>query len=340
MKYYLFSLCIFLTALSSVAQTLSLDLSKNKNSTFSQTIEPQLLKQIVLINRAELSTYVIEVKKEKIQVPPIDITALLGGDADDCGPLEEATRKLTNEPDESKIPNRITAIKNELTKLNGASGCAESIAKAYDAIEAITLPIKISVPINIGSGDKVTVTVTKGTAVWTYVFFTETVPHGRIFYGFSYLLSNALSSFPTYYAKAGDAANSFIITRSNAANKKVFKNLTPTIMYTHMFFKDPGASLKFGLTGGFMADLSNPSLVASPSLVIGDAIALNFGIGVAQKDQLQGQYVEGLLIKDNLAFDQLHQKIWTYDLFFGISFHFNSNPFKKDTKKAAESGTD
>ncbi|MEQ8425056.1 MAG: hypothetical protein RIA63_10125, partial [Cyclobacteriaceae bacterium] len=138
-----------------------------------------------------------------------------------------------------------------------------------------------------------------------------------------------------FYAKK-DGASNYLITKSSNSKKNVLKNISPTFMYSYLFFKDPFAPLKFGLTGGFLLDLTNPSVMAGPSLVIGDNLSLNIGVAVIQKNQLKGQYMEGQSISDNLDFDQLHNKIWSYDLFFSVGFHFDKNPFKKGEEKATK----
>ena len=319
-----------------IAQSLTIDLSKNLNQTFSQTIEPQDLKQIILINKVLLSTvkYAVDIKKEHPVTAAINTASFLGAAAGPCKPIEDAIDILSKENAESKIPDAIVKLQDEINKASKAEICTSDVTNAHQLINLTSEHINVN-PIEIRPGDKITITVTRDDKnKWTYVFQTETISHSKIYYGFSYLFSNCLTQFPAYYSKA-DTGNTFLVTRSNSTTRNVLKNITPTFMYSYLFFKNPDAVAKFGLTAGFMLDMSNPSVMVSPSLIIGDNVSLNLGLAFTQKDQLKGQYMDGQRIKDNLDFDQLHNKIWTYDLFFSIGFHFDNNPFKKKAGNTA-----
>lgn len=329
-----------------IAQSLTIDLSKNLNRTFSQTIEPQDLKQIILTNKVLLSTvkYAVDIKKDRpvtsaintaaINAAAINTASLLGVAAGVCKPIEDAIDTLSKENAESKIPDAIVKLQDEISKASKEGICSSDVTNANQLINLTSEPININ-PIEIKPGDKITITVTRDDKnKWTYVFQTETISHSKIYYGFSYLFSNCLTQFPVYYSKA-DTGNTFLVTKSNSTTRNVLKNISPTFMYSYLFFKNPDAVAKFGLTAGFMLDLGNPSVMFGPSFIIGDNVSLNLGVAFTQKDQLKGQYMEGQRIRDNLDFDQLHNKIWTYDLFFSIGFHFDNNPFKKQTGNAA-----
>ena len=78
-----------------------------------------------------------------------------------------------------------------------------------------------------------------------------------------------------------------------------------------------------------------------PSLVIGDNLTINTGISFLQKYKLKGQYkTDGTqVIKDNLSFDQLHDKIWTYDMFFSIGLNIPELFKKKTTTSTTDNST-
>jgi len=340
MKKKLTILCCFISSLS-ISQTFTIDLSKNLNQTFSQTIDPQEIKQLILTNKVLLSTvkYSIDIKKEVITPDAINTSAFLGSAGGTCDPIEKAMDVLSKETSESKIPDDIIKLQDEIDKATKAKICPGDITNAKQLIVLTSDHINLATPLDIRQGDKVTITVTKDDKnKWTFVFQTEVINHSKIYYGFSYLFSNTLTKFPTYYSKA-DTGSTYLITRDNSTTTNVFKNISPTFMYSYLFFQNKDAAFKFGLTGGFMFDLSNPAVMFSPSLIIGDNLSLNCGIAFTQKDQLKGQYTEGQRIKDNLDFDQLHNKIWTYDLFISIGFHFDSNPFKKASSSTSTSST-
>ncbi|MCK7556223.1 hypothetical protein MKQ70_14855 [Chitinophaga sedimenti] len=95
--------------------------------------------------------------------------------------------------------------------------------------------------------------------------------------------------------------------------------------------------IKFGITAGFSYNLENFSSLIGPSITIGDFISLNTGIALAQKDMLKGKYNAGDKISENLDFDQLHTKTWTYDLFFSIGLRFEGLFKKVDEKEKTTS---
>lgn len=315
-----------------LAQTLTIDLSKNLNQTFTQTIEPQELKQLILTNKVLTIgvTYSIDIKKVHVTTPPIAAAGLLGGAGGVCKPLNDATDALSNQLLESGIPDDIIKLKEEIDKAATQPTCATDIENAKKLIVSTSEYINLPSTIDVRSGDKVTVTITKDkNTIWTYVFQTEKISHSNIYYGFSYLFSDALTTFPTYYAES-DTGSTFLLKKSNSTTSNVLENIGPTFMYTYLFFRNPDAPIKFGLTGGLMVDLSNPSIMFSPSLVIGDNLSLNFGVAVCQKNQLKGKFGENQRLNDNLDFDQLHNKVYTYDLFISVGYHFDKNPFKKE----------
>ena len=317
------------------AQSLEVDLSKNPGAEFFQTVKPRKVTDIYLVNRSLVNNYSVSVEFSSFQVKPINFNGVSGGRGGTCSAIEDAISTLESENMESKIPNEISTLKKEIAQARKANICTDAITEGELAIKGTRDQYALSSHLRIGPGDTIKVIVTRNKselvdeAKWTYIFAAEEVNHAKIFYGFSYLFANALTNFPTYYSQSNEAGDGYTITRTHAETKNVLKNISPTIMYSYMFFRNQNAPFKFGLTGGFMADLNNPAVCFSPSVIIGDNFSLNAGLAVAQKDQLKGQYAIGQLLKDNLDFDQLHSKVWSYDIFFSVAFHFNSNPFKK-----------
>ncbi len=343
MKPFTSIICIA-SAMPCFAQTLTIDLAKNKNGTFTQTIEPQKIESVVLKNRvisSEAKPYVIEVKKEHIPTlalptAPISFAADLNrGCSKD---LKKAIDTLEKETDEKKIGDKIVELKKQIEKSQFPCSLLSEAQRYIHLAESDIYTL--SSAINVGKGEQVTLTIKrfgKDTATWTYVYKTETVDHWKVYFGFTYVF-DVLTNFSTYYAKSDTSGKKYIISKSNATTKNVLKNITPTIMYSYLFFNNPDSWIKFGLTGGFMLDLSSPTVLICPSIVIGDNLSLNVGLAGTQKYQLKGQYTDGQVIKDNLDFDQLHDKIWAYDLFVSVAFHFDSNPFKKaETKDNSDS---
>lgn len=341
------TLLFSLLAANGFAQTLTIDLSKNLNTTFTQTINPQTFTDVTLVNRVLSSkvTYTISVIKQSHQAGGLTLPAGIsipfagGGALGDgaglpaCVKLETATTKLDGEASEAAVPADIADLKTEIKAASASTECAADILAAQKKIDATTVNYPIT-PIALAAGDELLVTVVKDDKnKWIYDFKTEQVNHFSTFFGFTYV-PDVFTSFPTFYAKAQDAANTYLITRMNNPNKGIFQNISPTIMFTDRFFRNPDAHFKFGLTGGFTYNTQTLGALFGPSLVIRDVLSINTGITFIQKNALLGQYQEGQLIKDNLTFDQLHSKVWTYDMFISIGLNIP----ELFNKKSAASG--
>jgi hypothetical protein len=339
MKKTIYTLITLVLSVQGIAQTIPLDLSNNANNSFTQTIKPQTIKSIFLENKLadESKIYKIYVKKETIEIPPFSINS-----------FQKATRMKTCDSINNKIDSLVKAAKNEsdIPKLvKDLNKEIEEIKKiksndykdlllliANQRINLTKDTCKLTEPIVIENGDMVTITVTRDTITWTYILKTEQVSHWKTYYGFSYVFPSVLTKFDNYYAKQ-DTGSSYLITKSNQSTKYQLKNITPTIMLSYLFFKNQNAQIKIGFTAGFQVDLNTPSALFCPSLIIGDNISLNLGIAVIQKNALKGQYKLDQRINGNLEFDQLHDKVWTYDIFFSVAFRFDKNPFKKEETK-------
>jgi len=330
MKKKFYTLILSVLSIQGIGQTITLDLSKNS---FTQTIDPQTLKSIILLNKLadETKKYTIGIQKETIETPMFNINNYLGVGYDEkCISLISATQSLVEAKSENEIPILVGVLRKEIEKSKNDS--CKILNEANQRINLTIDTCSLLKPIEIEVGEMVTITVKRDTITWTYLLKTEQISHWKTYYGFSYVLPSGLTHFDNFYAKQ-DTGSSYLITKSNQSTKYQLKNVTPTLMFTYLFFKKVNDPIKFGLTAGFQVDLNTPSVLFSPSLIIGDNISLNIGIAATQKYTLKGEYKLDQRIKENLNFEQLHDKIWTYDFFFSIAFRFEKNPFKKEETK-------
>jgi hypothetical protein len=330
----LFIILFSITSLNGFGQTLTLDLSQNLNNTFTQSIDPQTITQIALVNKVlspSTVKYSVDIQITRGVTIPLTMpgvsatTAPLGSGAGvvGCTDLENATGILKAEPSEASVPSDITSIQSAISNAN-ATTCANDIKDATATINSTKSIYALSPKIVIGSGDQIIITITKDSKnKWVYDYKATQVNHVIVFYGFTYV-PDLLTSFPNYYAKQLDTGGKYQISRMNGNTKNVFQNISPTVMFTYRFFKNEEDQFKFGLTGGFTYNTQTLGALFGPSLVIGNVISINTGISFLQKYALDGQYQEGQIISDNLTFDQLHTKIWTYDLYFSIGFNIPS----------------
>ena len=122
---------------------LTLDLSKNVNGTYSQSINPQQIKQILLANIVSPTpkiTYSISEQVQHTPQAPLQIPSGGGGaaavaPAGACQSLDAAVTALTSETDESKVPQDVAALQTEIGKADAAT-CAANIDLANKAIAA------------------------------------------------------------------------------------------------------------------------------------------------------------------------------------------------------------
>jgi hypothetical protein len=326
-----------------MAQNKTFDLSKNIKLT--ETVNPQTITSLTLVNSLAIpgTVYSIDVIVKHTPTPPLPSLSipgagpagLLGIPA--CTNLEAAITKLKNETDESKIPSEVEALQKEIKNAVPAT-CGPDIDEAKTTIDATTTHYSLPFPIIIGKGDEVTITITRDKKKWVFVFKNERVSHWTTYYGFTYI-PDVLTKFSNYYASE-QAGGTFNILKMNSTNKNVLQNISPTAMFTYRFFeKNPDAFMKFGITGGIMYNTDILGAMFGPSLVFGDNITINTGVSFVQKYKLKGQYTEGQIVQDNLDFSQLHDKIWTYDMFFSIGFNL-PELFSKKSDKSSSSGSE
>ncbi len=196
------------------------------------------------------------------------------------------------------------------------------------------------IPLN--NNQVITVTVTKidkdgnqvGDSKWTFVLKTPEKSRWLVHYGLTYTPS-IISKTAHYYSLADTSmANKFTITRENNNGPKPWENISATINFTYPFHANPkdvdwGFTAGFGLSAGL--ELSGQ---AGLSMIIGDNIILGSGVVMMQKYKLMGKYKEGQVIKENLDFAGLHDKVWLPELYFTLGFRFGNNPFAKKATEA------
>ena len=170
---------------------------------------------------------------------------------------------------------------------------------------------------------------------WVKTFKTPEKTRWLVHYGLTYA-PTLISKFDHYHSFADtSAANKYTITKDNGNGPKAWENISATIDFTYPFHGDErnydaGITAGFGISAGL--ELSGH---IGLSAIIGQNVIVGSGIAFMQKKKLKGQYKEGQIIKENLSFDALHEKVWVPELFFTIGFRFGSNPFVK--KDAADS---
>ncbi len=323
------------------------DLSSSVSSV--ETISLDFRKNIKIknmcINPKYKYTYTLQVVTSTI--PPFDNIGLSGAacasrenDSNNQA-YQSAKNLLKNETEESQIPFRINELSNKIKKLDTAldQGC---IKEGNDLIKNTVFEKPI--PLDLKQNQIITVTVIRKTSdtdsnpiIWTKMYKTEQKTRWLVHYGLTYAPS-FISKTNNFFSLADTSvANRYTITKSNSNGPKPWDNISATINFTYPFHADSrpfdgGFTAGFGISTGL--GLSGH---AGLSAIIGDNVIISSGLVFMQKQKLKGQYKEGQIIKENLAFDALHEKVWLPEMFFTIGFRFGSNPFA--TKPTASTPT-
>lgn len=337
----LFFLIFLLMHITASAQSITLNLAENKNSSFTQPIDPGKIEVIELANTIVSPrignkgvSYQLEIKKEHLEQQPLSIAGFSGTSSDaNCKGLSDAYQKLLTEKEEKNIPDKIKSVNDEIKK--AGDHCSGLVDSSKKLILQTRMIFSVQQPITVSKGDKITITIsrTDDNSKWTFVFNCPAENHWTVYYGFTFI-PDVLTRFPNYYSNQQDDG-SYIISKMNGSNKNVFQNVSPTAMFTYRFYKNPGAIMKFGLTGGIFYNTQILGAMFGPSWVIGDNLTLNTGLSFIQKNKLKGQFKDGQKITTNLDFDQLHDKIWTYDMFISIGLNI-PELFKKNKDADSE----
>lgn len=327
-----------------VAQNNRIIIDLSVTGKYEQSIETGKIDTLWIINKlpGDKISYELSVKKTRIAQPAFELPskALTGTEkavagAGGCVNLEAALKVLSNATNETEVAALVEKLQTAM-KETDQSNCKIQLKDAQNVIDRTRELKGLAQAVNMLDDETLTVKVKRtkpgeNDRSWEFQFHTP-VKRWKVYYGFTYS-PDLFSGESTYYAKSTSDTAKFIITRGRKENgKNTFKNLTPTVMFSYLFTRKDH-DIKFAGTGGVSLDLSNPSAMIGPSIVIGENLSLNVGLVARQKDRLLLKYSNGDEIGEDLGFDQLHEKIWKAEFFFSIGFRFNKNPFAESESK-------
>lgn len=345
---------LFLFCSFGQAQEVQIDLANRKAAAVNDF--DINIKSARLLNRSKIANYKLEWRfKNKLKPPftmPASEKASLASSSTDLNACNADVKRiiaiLDGEIDEVKIKKAVEEGRSLLAK-GGAGTCAATLEASISETESVE-----RIHRDLRYNQEVTLTVTKTDkagkelGVWTYTFNTEEQTRWLTHFGLTYA-PNVISKVDHYYAQDSTVANTYRISKQNNNGPKAWENISATINFTYPFSAEP-TGLDAGFTAGFGL---NPSLQLSGhagfSAVIGTNVILGTGVAFMQKQRLRGEFSENKIVKTNLTFDALHEKVWLPELYFTIGFRFDKNPFggstsgdkKKDTDKkpAGDSGS-
>jgi ribosomal protein S20 len=349
-KYTL--LCFFGCLMSfNVHAQLIVDLSDDQKK--EEAIDLDRIPEVLVKNMLPSDKYKYEVRIEKTEekIPAFDLEILNITDSGKDSAIEAAKKKLEDATQESDVPELIKKLKEELAKLSADEAQKYTVA-VNKLIEKTTYTAFIHFALKENQTIKVSVKKTMSLAngsdssyTWVRIFKTPTKTPWSFLYGFTFV-PNMMNPVANYYSKADTSGKQFEITHLNNNKKEYLKNISPTLMFTWKPMTKYSHSAKSFLSNnfyqvGFVAGISLNfasetgivNVMAGPSIIIADNVSLSAGVALTQKSVLKGQYKEGDIVKENLDFDQLHEKKYMTEWFVSIAFRFEQNPFKKEDKK-------
>ena len=342
----LFLLTLALISLKATAQ-LEMNLGNHidKEMTINAETDNVLIVRSLLPLARDKKEYSIFINMQEREIPPFDNNLLPAGPP--CGNASDALRELISDIEKEKDEVSLFGKINGLEKMKGKLGQEmQECIKHCDVLTEKTIS-RNSLKFKLANNQTITVTVKRRFKIadkdtittWVSVFKTPEKTPWLVHYGLIYTPS-ALNKVDRFYSQADtNVANKYTITKENENSNKPWENISATINFTYPFNRetkgfDSGFTAGFGISSGF--DLSGH---VGLSAIIGENVILSSGIAMMQKYRLKGSYSKDQIIKENLNFESLHEKVWLPEIFFTLGFRFGSNPFaKKETPKPAEEG--
>lgn len=334
-----FFLILLLAGMYHSYAQVSIDLSKKSGNTQTISIKE---KSIRLISCSKKYRYKVDWKFIQNITPPFNNLFDGNSSLTNCGKeIDSIKDRLMNVGSEDSIKKYVDLGRTLLETLTDPK-CVALLKAAIAETEQL-IPIPYS---PLKENQVITLTVTKvdkdgkqvGDSKWTFVLKTPEKSRWLIHYGLTYAPS-VISKTNHYYSLADTSvANRYTITKENKNGPRPWENISATINFTYPFHSEPrgfdgGFTAGFGLSAGL--ELSGQ---AGLSMIIGDNVIVGTGIAMMQKYKLNGKYKEGQIIKENLDFNALHEKVWLPELYFTIGFRFGNNPFAKKSDAATNDG--
>lgn len=333
---------IFLSASLITNAQINLDLSIKGGSTqriLSKEKEIRLIN--CCINEVQ---YKVEWDIVQYKTPMLEINEKTYQSTDSCSQEVKKIKADIENANSEDVIKKIVDQGNKLIRNLTDGSCImelkSTIAQTENTIEIPYIPLQ--------NNQVITLTVTKidsdgkqvGDSKWTFILKTPEKSRWLVHYGLTYTPS-IISKTDHYYSMADTTvANKFTITKENGNSPKPWENISATINFTYPFHSDSrgfdlGFTAGFGLSAGM--EISGQ---AGLSMIIGDNVILGTGVVMMQKYKLMGKYKNGQIIKENLDFTGLHDKVWLPELFFTLGFRFGNNPFEKKTTEPATAPTE
>ena len=325
------SLVLFLLSYSFEAHAqYVIDLAK-QSSTGTETtvsVEPGKEFSVEILNRLPYSTeYGLSIVTRVRAIPTLSAAILSMGAGQKpeggstpraevmCAPLNQAIDNAKNATDEQSLAAAIAVLK----PLRDPIKC-QALTQQADALLELT---KKSVPnLRLLRGEELVVTVTRDAKKWVTILTTGDRGTWNVTYGFA-LPWFVLNKDSLYETRSVGGKN--IITPVSAQNSI---QVIPALFISWIPYADLLSDWSIGLGSALGFDKTKPVLALGVSITYNQNLNILVSALGEFMPVLRTGYHSGDSLGETLTADQLHEQIFKIAPAIGISFRFDSNPFK------------
>jgi len=285
--------------------------------------------QVRIINKVPKLAYSIEVEVSFITIPPL--TPPGGGSGtltQPCQDLSTESGLIRNATTEKDVADSVSKIEELLAAGKCTDATVIDQAKRTMASTSELLPGIYS----LGNGQELKIAVRRGSGdnakSWTYTFSTPERGHWFSSYGFVFVPNRDERYFSL--AKEGESGKFTIARKAD----RLTADFAPSMFFSWLPRKKEGSDWSFSWSAGLGFDQSNPIVFLGPMWTYNQNISLVGGLVLHKQKRLNGIYLKGENVSENLTEEQLSEQTYRPNLFLGLSFRFSSNPFstKSDPK--------
>ena len=298
---------------------------------------PSINKKVEIVNLENafpFRTYKLNAKADIPVQDPLKRETDSGTASENCAPLKKTytdTETYAWTKDETKSEND---LKKQLDYLKSSmSSCSDEILKAkiLKLLFDCTRIIVLANPLEMEESTSYTFTVEGTKEKYEYKFKGKTPGRWLMSYGFVF---SSKKLEPEQYYTESNGENSFEIKKKNKAELLDLR-YTPTLFWSYFFDKNLNDNWNHSVTAGLGFNTSTPVVACGYNLMFRHNIGISIGACFYEQQKLNGKYSEGQIITENLDNDQLYEKNFRPNLFFGINFRLGDNPFesKKSTSE-------
>lgn len=236
-------------------------------------------------------------------------------DTSSCQALRTAIENVEKATEESTIAQLLPKLRSVMELHH----CSVIEAEAQATIDATTQYVDSS---TLQKGEELVVTITSGKKTWSTVYTTGDRGVWSVTYGFA--IPWFLWNKDSLYVTRTVLGKNVVTASSGQDNAQVL----PAIFVSWIPYSSELSDWSFGFGSGLSFDKSKPVLQLGLSITYNQNINILVGALGEFTKVLLPQYHSGDTLGESLTTDQLHQDVFKVAPAIGISYRFDSNPFK------------